>query len=136
MKRLSVLVVLFVSMPALALTEQDERWLKTLDAVWAVESGRRLSPPDGDGGKAVGPLQIWKVRVDDCNRIIGYRRWTYEDRRDWVKSAEMFRVSCMHYWPSGTAEQWARHWNGHPVKGPSDPNTLRYWQKCRERETP
>jgi len=86
-------VVLFVMQPVWALTKTEERWLQTLDAVWAVESGRQLNPKDGDDGKAVGPLQIWKIRVDDCNRIVGYQRWTYEDRRDWIKSAEMFQVS-------------------------------------------
>lgn len=129
---LIAVVVLFVMQPVWALTKTENRWLQTLEAVWAVESGRQLNPKDGDGGKAVGPLQIWRVRVDDCNRIVGQKKWTYEDRRDWIKSAEMFHISCMHYWPNGTAEQWARHWNGSPTTGPTDKNTLGYWHKVQK----
>lgn len=127
MYKLILFIVFALSSIACAETRED-RWLRTLDAVWAQESSRRLAPPDGDNGKAVGPLQMWKQRVDDCNRIVGYKRWTYEDRRDWMKSSDMFWTSCMHYWPNGTEEQWARHWNGNPRTGPSDESTRQYWQ--------
>ncbi len=109
-----------------------DRLVRTLDAVWAVESGRRLNPPDGDNDNAVGPLQIWKIRVDDANRIIGHKQWTYDDRRDWMKSAEIFCVTSLHYWPNGTPEQWARAWNGNPKTGPIDAVTLGYWEKVKK----
>jgi len=32
-----------------------------LHAIRLVESGDRPNPPDGDGGRAIGPYQIWRV---------------------------------------------------------------------------
>ena len=43
----------------------------------------------GDRGRAVGLHQTWKVMVDELNRRVGYLRWSYEDRADPAKSAEM-----------------------------------------------
>ena len=108
---------------------------RTIYAVWGVESSHQLSPPDGDEGRAVGPLQVWPIRVEDCNRICRLHDWPYsftlDDRRDLHKSVQMFTISCNHYWPAGTVEQWCRHWNGSPTTGPSDPGTLAYWAKAK-----
>jgi len=111
--------------------DKPARLTLAAQAVWYAESNCQLHPPSGDGGRAVGPLQIWRIRVDDCNRIAGYRRWEYDDRLDLDESIAMFVASCLHYWPEGTIEQWCRHWNGSPTRGPTQTETLRYWQKCR-----
>lgn len=41
----------------------------------------------------VGLLQISKITVDECNRIIGMKKYTYQDRYDRNKSIEMFLLS-------------------------------------------
>lgn len=96
-------------------------------AIVKVESGGN-NKAVGDGGRAIGPFQTWKVVVTDCNRIVGHKRWTNEDRWDLEKSRDMFRLYTEHYAPHGTNEQKARVWNGGP-KGPSKPATEPYWQK-------
>ena len=129
-----ILLILLVAGAAHADTQQELE--RTAWIVWGVESSHQLSPPNGDGGRAVGPLQIWPIRVRDCNRICELHRWpwrfTLADRHDLNKSVRMFAVSCLHYWPDGTPEQWARHWNGSPTTGPTDPATLEYWQRCKQ----
>ena len=112
-------------------------------AIWQVESGQSLTPNAGDNGKAVGPLQIWKIRVVDVNRISKERKlglcYSYSDRKDLSKSVQMFAISCLHYWPvdehltsNQQIERWARHWNGSPTTGPFDSGTIGYWEKCKK----
>jgi hypothetical protein len=92
-------------------------------ALIQIESGGR---PDavGDGGRAVGILQMWPVAVREANRIAGETRWTLDDRRCPDKSIEMARtVLAVHYrrgntcpvelaarWrnPYSTAPEWYR----------------------------
>ena len=40
----------------------------------------------------VGLLQISKITVDECNRILGYKKFSYEDRYNGDKSLEMFYI--------------------------------------------
>jgi len=107
----------------------DQTW----QAILAVESGNGrdqrcwTESPD----RSLGPAQMRRCRVDDCNRILGRPAYTYADRLDRGKCREMFGVSCRHYWPRGGPEQWARHWNGSPTKGPTSPATARYWGKIQ-----
>ena len=132
MKR--ILLILFLTATAHAQGLQG-RLEQAVWMVWGAESSHQLSPATGDGGRAVGPLQIWAVRVDDCNRICELHhlpwRFTLADRHDLNESVRMFVVSSLHYWPDGTPEQWARHWNGSPTMGPSDPGTVAYWARCQ-----
>jgi len=52
----------------------------------------------GDGGKAVGCLQLWKIYVDDVNRIDQYKtEFTYQDRYDRDKSIAMVKIFLAHY---------------------------------------
>ena len=84
-------------------------------AICAVESGNNPLAV-GDRGRAVGIVQMWKVTVDDCNRIVGYRRWTHRDRLDTAKCREMFELYLEHYCgKDATLEQYARVWNGGPA---------------------
>ena len=101
--------------------------LRTWRAVCWVES-RGDPRAVGDGGAALGVGQIHTIMVDDCNRIVGRRRWSYADRLCPVKSFQMFAVYCLHYWPAGGPEQWARAWNGGP-RGPEKSCTLAYWRR-------
>lgn len=60
------------------------------------ESGCK-SDAIGDNGKAVGILQLHKVYVDDANRIVGYKKYSYNDRYDVRKSEEMTRIVLTYY---------------------------------------
>jgi len=55
-----------------------------------------------DGGNAVGVLQIHKIAVREANRIEGYKRWTYEDRKDWQDSIDMCRTTLEWHYRRGT----------------------------------
>jgi len=78
----------------------------------------------GDGGRALGRLQIHVVAVDDCNRIMGRLCWTAEDRADPVRARDMCGVYLRHWGarltptatatPSIFARNLARIWNGGP----------------------
>ena len=68
-----------------------------VDALCIVESGNNPDAPDGDGGKAVGVLQIWPIMVAECNRIMAYRVWNLDDRRTVDASRDM--CACfLSYW--------------------------------------
>jgi hypothetical protein len=44
----------------------------------------------GDNGRALGCLQIWKIMVDECNRITGGKMaFTYDDRNNTQRSKQM-----------------------------------------------
>jgi hypothetical protein len=95
-----------------------------VSALLLVESGGRANVPAGDGGRAVGPWQMWPCAVAEANRLIGYPRWTLADRSDKQQAADMCRVTlAWHYrrgvrdavelccrWrnPQGNAPQWYR----------------------------
>lgn len=51
----------------------------------------------GDDGRAIGCLQIWKIYVDDVNRILKQNKYTYSDRYNRAKSFEMARIVLRHY---------------------------------------
>lgn len=84
----------------------------------------------GDGGRAVGVLQIWTVTVDDANRILGRKAFTYADRLDRDKSESMFWVIVGHYSRGASREVVARRWNGGP-RGERKAATVAYWNKVK-----
>jgi len=67
-----------------------------LNAIEFVESGGN-NQAIGDNGKAIGAFQIWKIYVDDCNRIIGNNKYSYSDRLSPSKSRQMVKVYIGHY---------------------------------------
>ena len=69
---------------------------RLLFALKMAESGCK-SDAIGDGGDAVGTLQLHKVYVDDANRIVGYDKYTYNDRYDVRKSEEITLIVLTHY---------------------------------------
>jgi len=100
-----------------------------LDAIEFVESGGNASAI-GDNGNAVGSFQIWKIYVDDVNRIRGNDKYSYTDRLDRSKSRDMATIYLNHY--GGTFEEMARKFNGGP-NGHKKEATLKYWVKVKER---
>ena len=63
----------------------------------------------GDNGKAVGPLQMWPIMVDECNRLAD-TAYTYEDRKDRSKCKEMFSLLMQHKGVK-TVNQAIKVWN-------------------------
>lgn len=103
-----------------------------LAALVLVESGGNVRAV-GDGGLAVGPLQIHETTVFDVNRIAG-TRFILGDRTDRAKSEAMARIYLGHY---VTRERlghepcpadYARVWNGGPT-GHQKAATAPYWRK-------
>lgn len=59
----------------------------------------------------VGVLQITPILLEDCNRIIGYERYTLKDRLDSLKSVEMFNLIQDHYNPQHDFHWALKLWN-------------------------
>ena len=115
-----------------------QRWPREqiLDAIRFVESGGRDTPPDGDGGLAIGPYQIHRVYWQDA---IGFRPELGGDYQDCRRRAYAEAVIDAYMqkwapeaWDRGDAERIARVHNGGP-RGHLNPKTDRYWQRVRAR---
>ena len=94
-------------------------------AVHLVESGGRTTGPIiGDGGRALGPLQIHRGCWQDSR--VGGR---YEDVADLAVATAVLRAYLTRYAPRAlAAEDWttcARVWNGGP-RGASKAATVNY----------
>ena len=82
-----------------------------LDAIEWVES-RGDPNAVGDNGKAVGAYQIWKIYVDDVNRIIALYmkdvdfRFTYKDRWDKDESRTIVGIYTNHYSKHYLVDTW------------------------------
>jgi len=94
----------------------------------------------GDGGQAVGVLQIHPIMVAEVNRILKDDFYDLEDRLDPNESAAMAHI-YLYYWGErrlprrATAEQsivlLARLWNGGP-NGHKKRATFQYGEKTRK----
>ncbi len=67
---------------------------RLVSALVQVESGGR-NHAVGDGGRAVGCLQMWPNAVDEVNRISGKKKFSYADRKNPVKSRAMCRITLL-----------------------------------------
>lgn len=85
----------------------------------------------GDGGKAVGVLQLWPIAVRDVNRILGYDRYTLADRFSPAKSREMCHIVTEHYCLRKFQESVARRWVG-GTHNQNTPDADRYWERALE----
>jgi len=89
--------------------------LRTLfDALWMQEAGQRLDPPDGDGGKAIGPYQIWRAYWIDARMPYG----TYQDCRGKAYAEQVMARYWRRYCPAARealdTETLARTHHGGP----------------------
>jgi hypothetical protein len=101
---------------------------RTWAAVCAVESGdNALAWARGEDARGIA--QIRAVMVADVNRYSA-TKFVHNDAWSVEKSEQIFRAYCLHYYPHGTPEQWARAWNGGP-RGPSKKSTVGYWIKVK-----
>ncbi len=99
-----------------------------LDAMYTVESGRGKSLV-GDGGKAIGPYQIWREYWQDAVEYDPSIGGKYEDCMNKAYSERIIRAYWARYAPKGaTVEQLARLHNGGP-RGYKRSSTVKYWNK-------
>ena len=93
-------------------------------AIHLVETSGRTGPILGDGGRALGPLQIHRGCWEDSR--VGGR---YEDVADLAVASAVLRAYLTRYAPRAlAAEDWttcARVWNGGP-RGASRSATVGY----------
>ena len=108
---------------------------RLLDAIMWVES-KGDPRAIGDCGNAVGAYQIWKIYVDDVNRIVSLHHavpdrhmFTYSDRFNPILSRSMTRIFIIHY-GRDDLERMARVHNGGP-RGHLLASTLPYWKKVK-----
>ena len=104
-----------------------------VDAIHQVETSGRLGPIRGDGGKALGPLQIHWVCWKDANMPDG----AYADCADLSYAKRVFARYMERYATERrlgrpvTDQDRARIWNGGP-NGYKKKATLKYWDKVRK----
>ena len=84
----------------------------------------------GDGGKAIGPLQIHKAVILDVNRITGLS-YRHQDMTNRAQARAVCEAYLRHYGKGASTEQLARRWNGGP-RGDTRPSTEAYWAKVKK----
>lgn len=84
----------------------------------------------GDGGKAIGPLQIHRGVVLDVNRITG-SNYRHSEMTNRAQARAVCEAYLKHYGKGATPEQLARRWNGGP-KGDTKTSTEAYWAKVKK----
>ena len=84
----------------------------------------------GDGGRAIGPLQIHRGVVLDVNRITGLS-YRHQDMTNRAKARAVCEAYLRHYGRGATPEQLARRWNGGP-RGDTKTATEAYWRKVQK----
>jgi len=57
--------------------------------IWVESRGNTKAIGKGD---CVGVLQLTKIYVMECNRLLGFKKYSYDDRFDSLKSIEMFTL--------------------------------------------
>lgn len=105
---LPILLLLLAATPLAAAPSE-----RLLDALQTVESNGNAI---GDGGKAVGILQVHPCVVADVNRIHGTR--------------QIARLYLSHYCKTDSDEANARTWHGGP-RGSKCKATIAYWRKVQ-----
>lgn len=86
-----------------------------LQAMIWVESGNKGKDAyNPNEPQAAGKLQIWPIMVKEVNRILGYNKYTLQDRLDDKKAEEMFWVYQKYYNPDLDLDKMARIWCGGP----------------------
>ena len=118
MKKLLVLALMAVSLTMTAQSKSQadlqKKWGAVIEAIAMVESEgnpKRVSR----NGLYVGYLQISEILVRECNRIAGYKKYTYADRYDKQKSINMFIDYQEFHNKTGNMEKAIRLWNSGDV---------------------
>ena len=127
-------------------TEKENKELRRLlDAICQVESGCDPSAV-GDGGKAIGPYQIWESYWIDACTYSSNDDLSLDEGYESCIDKEYAEKVVLTYWKryanerrlkrTPTLEDRARMHNGGPravwAKGKKKQNLDRYWKKVRE----
>lgn len=99
-----------------------------LAALIAVESGGN-DLAVGDGGQAIGALQIHAAVVADVNHHHG-TRYTHAGMTNRADAVRVCGLYLATYAPGKTPEVQARVWNGGP-RGAAKAATAGYWSRVR-----
>lgn len=110
-----VCLMTMVSLSLNAKTSNDTfDWTEVINAIIKVESNGNPNAVNGNGS-CVGILQITKVLVKECNNILremkSPKRYTLSDRKNPMKSKEMFTLYQRKYNPSNNVDDGIRMWN-------------------------
>jgi hypothetical protein len=98
-------------------------------ALITVESNGRDNAV-GDGGLAIGALQIHKAVVVDVNRIAG-TSYTHQQMTNRVAARKVCEIYLNRYAAGKSNEEAARIWNGGPT-GHRKSATVNYWNKVKK----
>lgn len=109
----------------------DFTWNEFINKLILIESSGD-SMAIGDGGKAVGILQIHPIMVREVNRILGEDRYSYQDRYSVSKSIEMFNIFQDKYNPDRDLELAAKLWNGGSTYYLRLDKVESYWNKVKQ----
>jgi hypothetical protein len=105
---------------------------RLLDAMYTVESSRGKVLV-GDGGKAIGPYQIWYKYWKDAVEYDPSIGGVYRDCMDKAYSERIVWAYWCRYAPKGaTVQDLARIHNGGGSRGHLNPNTIKYWNKIQK----
>ena len=89
-------------------------WTEVINAIIKVESNGNPNAVNGNRS-CVGILQITKVLVKECNNILremkSPKRYTLSDRKNPMKSKEMFTLYQSKFNPSNNVDDGIRMWN-------------------------
>lgn len=113
MRKILLLLLMSVCLTASAApgkVDLNKKWGAVIEAIAMVESECKPNKVSKNG-MYVGYLQISEILVRECNRIVGYKKYTYKDRYDKQKSIDMFIDYQEHYNPDGNMERAIRLWN-------------------------
>lgn len=126
---LVILLITNCSMKGQAAVKQAD-WSNIISAIAYTES--KYNPKAvSKTGNHVGYLQISKIMIRDCNRIVGYKKYTYQDRYSIKKSIEIFHLIQKYYNPTNNVEKAIRLWNG--GAGYTKSKTEGYYQKVKRK---
>jgi hypothetical protein len=104
---------------------------RLLDAMYTVESSRGKVLV-GDGGKAIGPYQIWYSYWQDAVEYDPSIGGVYRDCMDKAYSERIVWAYWCRYAPQGASIQdLARIHNG-GSRGYKNPKTLKYWDRIKK----
>lgn len=134
MKMILLSIAVLVTFSAQAETDKEfNRFARAINHVEA--QGKRHHVRPGDGGRAIGPLQIhwsyWHDAVQSDSSLGG----AYADCKRWDYSVRVMKACLTRYAPQAMANKdWqtlARIHNGGPT-GPSESATKKYWTMVKK----
>lgn len=132
MNRVAAIFIVVLSLAARSsIAQPSERFLH---ALWLTETDGRLTPPDGDHGKSIGPFQIKKrYWIDACKQDPSLAAQGYQACRQYDYAKRVVVAYLVKYaGTSASPEAYARTHNGGP-SGATSSSTLRYFRRFSER---